>query len=63
MYGRKILGQRVCPTVALPFTLNRILRQKKKHGNSNIPPCKNRLNLQKILQKETKILQDIIIAL
>jgi len=27
--------------VALPFTLKRILRQKKNYGNSNISPCKN----------------------
>ncbi len=33
--------QGVCHTVALPFTLKRILRQKKKnHGNQNISPCK-----------------------
>jgi hypothetical protein len=28
-------------TVALPFTLKRILRQKENYGNSNISPCKN----------------------
>jgi hypothetical protein len=28
-------------TVALPFTLKSILRQKKNYGNSNISPCKN----------------------
>jgi hypothetical protein len=28
--------QRVCHTVALPFTLRRILRQKKNYGNSNL---------------------------
>jgi len=34
--------QGVCHTVALPFTLKSILRQKKKNnGNSNISPCKN----------------------
>jgi hypothetical protein len=27
--------------VALPFTIKRILRQKKNNGNSNISPCKN----------------------
>jgi predicted Zn-ribbon and HTH transcriptional regulator len=27
--------------VAMPFTLKRILRQKKNYGNSNISPCKN----------------------
>jgi hypothetical protein len=31
----------VCHTVALPFTLKCILRQKKNDGNSNISPCKN----------------------
>jgi hypothetical protein len=34
--------QRVCHTLALPFTLKRsILRQKKNYGNSNISPCQN----------------------
>jgi len=28
-------------TVALPFTLKSILRQKKNYGNSNISACKN----------------------
>jgi hypothetical protein len=37
----KIRKQGVCHTVALPFTLKRILRQKKNYGNSNISPCKN----------------------
>jgi hypothetical protein len=46
-------------TVALPFTLKTIRRQKKNYEYSNISPCKN-YNLQKILIKETKILQDII---
>jgi hypothetical protein len=32
---------RVCYTMALPFTLKNILRQKKSDGNSNISPCKN----------------------
>jgi hypothetical protein len=31
----------VCHTVALPFTLKSILRQKKNYENSNILPCKN----------------------
>jgi hypothetical protein len=39
--------QSVCHTVALPFTLKLILKQKKNYGNSNILPCKNRPNLQK----------------
>jgi hypothetical protein len=51
--------QRVCHTVAWPFTLKSILRQKKNYENSNISPCKN-YNLQKIPVKETKTLQDII---
>jgi hypothetical protein len=47
-----------------PFTLKRILRQKKNYGNSNISPCKNIPNLQKqILKKEIRILRDIIITL
>jgi len=33
--------QGVCHTVALPFTLKRILGQKKNYGNSNISPCQN----------------------
>jgi len=33
--------QGVCHTMALPFTLKSILRQKKNYGNSNISPCKN----------------------
>jgi hypothetical protein len=32
----------VCHTVALPFTVKSILRQKKNYGTSNnISPCKN----------------------
>ncbi len=53
------LGQGVCHTVALPFTLKSILRQKKSYGNSNISPWK-KYNLQKYPLKETKSLQDII---
>jgi hypothetical protein len=33
--------QGVCCTVALPFTLKSILRQKMTYGNSNISPCKD----------------------
>jgi hypothetical protein len=33
----------VCHTVALPFTLKNILRQKKNYENSNISPCKNKI--------------------
>jgi hypothetical protein len=36
----------VCHTVALPFTLKNILRQKKNYENSNISPRK-KYNLQK----------------
>jgi hypothetical protein len=36
-----LLKQGVCHTVALPFTVKSILRQKKNYGNSNISPCKN----------------------
>ncbi len=48
----------VCHTVALPFTLKSILRQKKYYGNSNISPCKNIIFKNPL--KENKILQDII---
>jgi hypothetical protein len=37
----------VCHTVALPFTLKRILRQKKNYGNSNM----QKSNLQKTSSK------------
>jgi len=49
----------MCHTVALPFTLNNILKKKKNYGNSNISPCKN-IIFRKSPIKETKILQDII---
>jgi hypothetical protein len=53
--------QGVCHTVALPFTLESILRQKKKnYENSNISPFKNIIFQKKDPLKETKILQDII---
>jgi hypothetical protein len=39
--NKKKPEQGVCHTVALPFTLKSILRQKKNYGNSNISPCKN----------------------
>jgi hypothetical protein len=35
------IKQGVCHTVALPFTLKSILRQKQNYGNSNISPGKN----------------------
>jgi hypothetical protein len=31
----------ITSSVALPFTLKSILRQKKNYENSNISPCKN----------------------
>jgi hypothetical protein len=36
-----LIEQGVCNTVALPFTLKVIGRQKKNYENSNNPPCKN----------------------
>jgi hypothetical protein len=42
--------QGVCDTVALPFTLKIILRQKKNYGKSIISPCK-----KIIFQKSTKM--------
>jgi hypothetical protein len=47
-----------CHTMALSFTLKRVLRQKKNCGNSNIPPGKN--IIFKKSSKKTKILQYII---
>jgi len=38
----------VCHTLALPFTLKSILRQKKNYENSNISPCKNNIIFKKI---------------
>jgi hypothetical protein len=35
------LRNKVRGTLALPFTLNSILRQNKNYENSNISPCKN----------------------
>jgi len=35
------LQQGVCHTVALPFALKSILRQKKNYENSTISPCEN----------------------
>jgi hypothetical protein len=46
--------------LALPFTLKRMLVQKKNYGNSKYFTMQKH-NLQKNpLKKETKILQDII---
>jgi hypothetical protein len=41
--------RRMCHTLALPFTLKGILRQKKNYGSSNISPCKT-----KIFKKSSK---------
>jgi hypothetical protein len=41
MNSQKLGKQGVHHIVALPFTLERILRQKKSYKNSNISPCKN----------------------
>jgi len=49
----------VCHTLASPFTLKSILRQKKNYENSNISPCKN-IIFKKNPLKQTKIFQDII---
>jgi hypothetical protein len=35
-----LVWQGVCPIVALAFTLQSILSQKKNYGNSNISACK-----------------------
>jgi hypothetical protein len=51
--------QGVCHTVALPFTLKSILRQKKNYGKFKYFTMQ-KYNLQKNPVKETKILQDII---
>jgi hypothetical protein len=49
--------------MALPFTLKRILRPKRKESwKLKISPCKN-VNFKNILSKETKIFGDIIITL
>jgi hypothetical protein len=44
--------------MALPFTLERTLRQTKNYENSNILPCKN-IIVKKNPLIETKMLQDI----
>jgi hypothetical protein len=52
--------QGVYHTVALPFTLKSILRQKKKNYGNSIPPSMQKYDLQQNPLKEIKILQDII---
>jgi len=54
--------QGVCHIVALPFTLKSILRQKEELWKLKYFTMQ-KYNLQKILQKKTKIFQDIIITL
>jgi len=39
--GAKKKTKGVFHTLAYPFPLKHILRQKKNYGNSNISPCKN----------------------
>jgi hypothetical protein len=51
--------QGVCHTVALPFTLQSILKQKKDLQKLKYFTMQ-KYNLQKNPLKETKILQDII---
>jgi hypothetical protein len=41
--------QRVCHTIALPFTLKSTLRQKKNNGNSHIFTMQKKYSIQKIL--------------
>jgi hypothetical protein len=38
---KNCLKQGVCHTLALPYALKSILREKKNYGNSNISPLKN----------------------
>jgi hypothetical protein len=47
-----------CVTMALPFTLKNILRQKNNYGNINISPCRN-IIFKKNPLKETKLFQNI----
>ncbi len=54
--------QGVYHTVALPFTLKSILRQKEElWQNSNISACQNIIFKNPLKMKPKKILQDIII--
>jgi hypothetical protein len=60
--GKKLKNkQGVCHNAALPFTLKSILRQKKELELWKLKYFTiQKYNLQKMLQKQTKILQDII---
>jgi hypothetical protein len=51
--------QGVCHTMALPFTLKSILRQKTNHGKLNYFAMRKNTILKNPV-KETKMLQDII---
>ncbi len=57
MYTTLLHKQGVCHTVALPFTLKSILRQKKNYGNSNISLCNNIIFKNSSTRKQ-KILQN-----
>jgi hypothetical protein len=52
------IEKKVGHTVALPFTLKSILRQKKNYESSNISPCKN--IIFKKSSKRNQNCQDII---
>jgi hypothetical protein len=41
----------MCPTMALPFTLNNILRKNNYYGNFNISPCKNIILKKRSIKK------------
>jgi len=53
----------MCHSVALPFTLKFILRQKEELWKLKLYFTMQKYNLQKKLLKATKILQDIITSL
>ncbi len=57
---RETWKQGVCQTVALPFTLKSILRQKTNYGNSNISPCKNIILKKKSSKRNQNPSRDII---
>jgi hypothetical protein len=44
----------VCDTVAMPFTLKSILRQKKNYGNSNISPSKKKKKSSKKIKSSKR---------
>ncbi len=50
----RYVKQVVCDTMALPFTLKSILRQKKDYGKTQIFHHAKNINLQKIPRKESK---------